>query len=161
MHQLNSNDLSTALNASRTSIAIQGKQRNKTNQLAYLWGGHALVSLGFIGMLLPLLPTTVFWVGATICYAKSSPRLYKQLIEHKRFGKAIRNYIECGIISSKAKWAATLTMSFSAVLLWLAPLNFLFTLCGLCGLAIAATFVITRPSNFISARVGIRIPGFD
>jgi uncharacterized membrane protein YbaN (DUF454 family) len=150
MNRLNSNQLPGSLGVTTSNAGIEDERSKNTNQLAWLWSGHALVSLGFIGMLLPLLPTTVFWIGAAMCYARSSPKLYQQLIAHKRFGKSIQNYLEHGVISNKGKSAALLGMSFSTVLLWLSPLNVLVTLIGLFGLAMAAIYIVTRPSNVLT-----------
>jgi uncharacterized membrane protein YbaN (DUF454 family) len=153
MNQTNYSDLSTSLNLSRSSASVQDAKLNSLNRLLYLWGGHVLAGLGFIGILLPLLPTTVFWIGAAICYTRSSPDLYQKLVGHKHFGKAIQDYLDYGVVSRKDKLAALLGMSFSASLILLAPLNYYLTLGGILGLAIAATYVITRP---ISSQIPVR-----
>lgn len=139
--------MSSALNAASNSDPISGKTAHSPRQTALLWCGHLLVGLGFIGILLPIMPTTVFWIGAALCYAKSSPERYQRLVGGQRSGKVIRNYLEHGVISNKGKWAATLGMSFSATLLWLAPLNEVVTLASLLVLAAAVTYVVTRPGK--------------
>jgi len=37
--------------------------------------GYLSFATGFVGMFLPLLPTTVFWIIVVICFAKSSPSM--------------------------------------------------------------------------------------
>lgn len=98
-------------------------------------------------MLLPVMPTTVFWIGACICYAKSSPRLYRRLVSHQRFGKPVQNYIEAGMISRKGKLAALFGMALSAAIMLLTAANPTVLAFASFGLAIAAVFVITRPEN--------------
>ena len=83
-----------------------------------LWftcGATALV-LAFIGLLLPVMPTVPFLLLAAICFARSSTRAHKWLLEHDQFGPAIRDWQERGAISRRSKWAATLSM-LAAVLI--------------------------------------------
>jgi uncharacterized membrane protein YbaN (DUF454 family) len=54
-------------------------------------GGTLCVALGVIGIFLPLMPTTVFLLLAAACYARSSDRFYKKLIENRFLGPYIRN----------------------------------------------------------------------
>ena len=62
------------------------------------WGlilvGSLSVGLAFLGVFLPLLPTTPFLLLAAACYIRSSERFYHWLIYHKWFGNYIRNYRE-------------------------------------------------------------------
>jgi len=112
----------------------------------YLLGGHLFFGVGFVGMFLPVLPTTVFWIVAAICYAKSSPERYQRLVERGRAGRAVKNYLDHGVISKRGKWMSIIGMSLSALLLWLLPIGDLATVLGLSGIGIGALFVLTRPS---------------
>ncbi|MBN2201407.1 YbaN family protein [bacterium] len=56
--------------------------------------GTACVGLGFIGMFLPVLPTTPFLLLAAACYARSSQRFYRWLMTNRWFGAILRNYRE-------------------------------------------------------------------
>ncbi|ODS35093.1 MAG: hypothetical protein A7316_03915 [Candidatus Altiarchaeales archaeon WOR_SM1_86-2] len=56
--------------------------------------GTFFVVLGFIGIFVPLLPTTPFLLLATACYAKSSLRFYNWLMTNRIFGRYIKNYME-------------------------------------------------------------------
>lgn len=147
MNQPNHNHVATNLSIPGRRVSVRDTKLNPLNRVLLLWSGHTLTGLGLIGMLLPVLPTTVFWIGAAICYAKSSPIFYHKLIGHKRFGKAIQLYIDHGIISRQGKSAALLGMSFSALLIWLAPLSHFLTLAGMLSLALAATYVISRSTK--------------
>jgi uncharacterized membrane protein YbaN (DUF454 family) len=54
--------------------------------------GMVAVSVGAIGIVIPVLPTTPFILLAAGCFAKGSPRLHTWLSETKYFGSFIRNY---------------------------------------------------------------------
>jgi uncharacterized membrane protein YbaN (DUF454 family) len=56
--------------------------------------GTLFVSLGALGIFLPLLPTTVFLLLAAACYARSSDRFYHRLITNRWFGAYIQNQRE-------------------------------------------------------------------
>ncbi|MCK9518036.1 MAG: YbaN family protein [Dehalococcoidia bacterium] len=56
--------------------------------------GGFLVALGVLGIFLPLLPTTVFLLGAAACFGKSSPGAYEWLTTNRLFGRYLREYRE-------------------------------------------------------------------
>ncbi len=56
--------------------------------------GSVSVALGIAGIFLPLLPTTPFLLLAAACYVRSSPRLYRWLMNHRWTGEYIRDYRE-------------------------------------------------------------------
>ncbi|CAN5205846.1 YbaN family protein [soil metagenome] len=68
--------------------------------------GLICVGLGIIGAVLPLMPTTIFLILAAGCFARSSPRLEKWLLDHPRFGPTLRNWRAEGAISKPGKIAA-------------------------------------------------------
>ena len=64
--------------------------------------------LGFIGIFLPILPTTPFILLSAYCFAKSSPRLYQWLIGNKTFGPIILEWQQYRTISPAVKKRAIL-----------------------------------------------------
>ena len=78
--------------------------------------GIFFVALAFIGVFLPLLPTTPFLLVATACFAKSSPRLHKMLLDNKVFGPMIYHWQQSRSIPKRAKIIALGTMV--AAVLW-------------------------------------------
>lgn len=74
--------------------------------------GTLCVALGVLGMVVPLLPTTVFLLLAAFFYARSSERFYHWLMTNRLFGEYLRNYREGRGIPLKQK-------IFTIVLLWL------------------------------------------
>ncbi len=65
--------------------------------------GTISVALGFLGILLPVLPTTPFLLLAAACYIRSSRRFYCWLINNRFCGKYIQNYREKNGIPLKLK----------------------------------------------------------
>lgn len=57
-----------------------------------LIAGWALLVLGSIGALVPVLPTTPFVLVAAGCFSCTSPRLYGYLSRSRLFGPYIENY---------------------------------------------------------------------
>nr|WP_272492707.1 YbaN family protein [Pseudomonas sp. TMW22091] len=65
--------------------------------------GWLSVTLGVIGIFLPVLPTTPFLLLAAACFARSSPRFYQWLVDHPRLGPWIRDYLDGNGIPLKGK----------------------------------------------------------
>ncbi|MCC6143350.1 MAG: YbaN family protein [Candidatus Hydrogenedentes bacterium] len=68
--------------------------------------GFLFVALVAVGAFLPLLPTTPFLLLAAACFAQSSERWHRWLLNHRRFGPMIRNWHERRCISRSTKWVA-------------------------------------------------------
>ena len=72
--------------------------------------GLVLLAIGIIGMWVPVLPTTIFLIGAAACFARSSPRLYAYLMSHPRLGPPLQHWFEEGAISKRGKATALFGM---------------------------------------------------
>lgn len=106
--------------------------------------GSLFVGIGILGIFLPLLPTTVFFLIAAACYGKSSPAAYRWLTTNRFFGRYLRDYKE-------RRGATVGTKLFSIGSLWLgigATLYFLsfafWPLLILSAVAIAVTVHLVR-----------------
>ena len=109
--------------------------------------GLLFVALGFIGALLPLMPTTIFLILAAACFARSSPRLEAWLLNHPRFGPALRAWRENGAIGPQAKRTACLGMAAGYALFWWgARPSLAADLIVALVLAGCAAFILTRPT---------------
>jgi uncharacterized membrane protein YbaN (DUF454 family) len=79
----------------------------------YLIAGFVSLGLAVIGAILPLMPTTVFVILAAWCFARSSPKLERRLLEHPRFGPHIVRWREKGAINRTGKRAAAAAFAVS------------------------------------------------
>jgi uncharacterized membrane protein YbaN (DUF454 family) len=77
--------------------------RKKIKKYLLLTIGMVAVVLGVIGAVLPILPTTPFLLLALACFANSSPRFHKMLLNNRWFGSALRQWEESRSISSASK----------------------------------------------------------
>jgi uncharacterized protein len=85
-------------------------------RIAYLSAGIVSVALGAIGAFLPLLPTVPFLILAAFCFARSNPVWEQKLLNHPRYGATLRAWREKGVVSRRAKLAATGAFAVSAIL---------------------------------------------
>ncbi|MDR0733234.1 MAG: YbaN family protein [Dysgonamonadaceae bacterium] len=56
--------------------------------------GIISLSIGILGIFLPLLPTTPFLLLSAFLFARSSQRLHDWLLNHKIFGRYIRDFLQ-------------------------------------------------------------------
>ena len=80
-----------------------------------MWIGHFFVGLGFVGIALPIMPGTVFFIIAAYFYARSSRKFYNWLMDHKFIGPHIKNY-QAGKITQKGKIISIGSMTFAILL---------------------------------------------
>ncbi|MFC1898316.1 YbaN family protein [Candidatus Cloacimonadota bacterium] len=90
----------------------------KTRKYLLIFAGILAVTLGTIGIFVPLLPTTPFLLIASYCFVRSSSRLHNWLMNRSVFSRYLQNYINyhavtlwTKIISLAALWV-TITISF-------------------------------------------------
>jgi uncharacterized membrane protein YbaN (DUF454 family) len=83
--------------------------------------GIFFVALAILGVVLPILPTTPFLLVSAACFAKSSPKMYKMLLENKIFGPLIYHWQASRSLPRSAKLIAltsiVLASSWSCYLL--------------------------------------------
>lgn len=75
------------------------------------------VILGFIGALLPGMPTTVFLILAAWAASKGWPSMDAWLLNHPKYGQTLRDWRNNGTVPRKAKWLASMMMGVSAILM--------------------------------------------
>lgn len=67
-----------------------GHERLDPRRVLLIALGSLCVGLGTVGIFVPGLPTTVFLLAASWCYAQSSPRLRRKLHANERLGVYLR-----------------------------------------------------------------------
>ena len=60
-------------------------------RLALVGGGLACVGLGGLGLVVPGLPATVFFIAAAACFSKSDPRLEAWVLGLPKVGPTVRD----------------------------------------------------------------------
>ena len=114
----------------------------------YLILGLASTALGIAGAFLPLVPTTPLLILATWFFARSSPRLERWLVEHKRFGPLLRAWREEGAIPRRAKILACCGIAVGVVFFWIgAKPGYWLWLAGAAVLGGSAGYILSRPSG--------------
>jgi uncharacterized membrane protein YbaN (DUF454 family) len=116
-------------------------------RVPYFCLGWLMVMLGFIGALVPLMPTTIFLILAAWFFARSSPRLEAWLMHHPRFGATLRNWQENGSIAASAKTAACIGMTVGFLVFWFGTHPGLWlTIAAIVFLVASAAYVLSRPT---------------
>lgn len=114
---------------------------------ALLGFGSFNFALGAIGLVLPILPTTVFWIVAIGCFSRASPRLAARLVAHPRFGRPFADWLACGAIDRRGKVFAIggMGVSLLTVVLLLEPTGWLLGILGSAWIS-ASAYLATRPA---------------
>jgi uncharacterized membrane protein YbaN (DUF454 family) len=108
--------------------------------------GGLMLALGIIGAFLPVMPTTIFLIVAAWCFGRSSPRLEAWMLDHPRFGLALRQWREEGAVPLRAKLMAAFGMTIGYALFWFGskPTPLIASIVALFMLS-AAAYVVSRP----------------
>lgn len=77
--------------------------RTKFKHILLIILGWLFIFLGVIGAVLPLLPTTPFLILALACFAESSPRFHRMLLNNKWFGPTLAQWEQTKTIRRKIK----------------------------------------------------------
>ncbi len=106
------------------------------------------VGLGIVGLLLPVMPTTVFLFIALWAFSRSSPRFHRWLWNHPRLGHHVRCWHRHRVIPMRAKVTALAVMAASLACatvfiagVWLRPAVLAV------GLGPVAGWMLRRPSR--------------
>ncbi|MGB1531688.1 MAG: YbaN family protein [Acidimicrobiales bacterium] len=78
--------------------------------------GFTFVGLGFIGIVIPGMPTTVFMILAAACFAKSSPKFEQWILDLPGIGRLVQDHRDGLGMPQKSK-AIAITMMVVAVTL--------------------------------------------
>ena len=111
----------------------------------WLAGGWLALGAGAVGVVVPLMPTTVFLILAAFCFSRGSDRLHDWLVNHRTFGPMLSDWRNHHAISRRGKVLAGIAMitvlAISVALEvppWVLALQVVI-------LAAVAAFLFTRP----------------
>ena len=116
---------------------------------APLWfvGGLLSVAIGGIGVVVPGLPTTVFFIVAAACFSRSSPRFEQWVLNLPKIGRTVRDYrAGLGMPRRSKVIAVTMIVAVSTLSAVLAggPVGWAIVALGLVGALYVAFRVPTR-----------------
>lgn len=85
--------------------------------------GWFFVALGVIGIFLPILPTTPFLLLAASCFARSSEKFHRWILNSPICGSIIQDWQQQRYIKKKVKaWAMTVVVITFSLSIYVVPL---------------------------------------
>ena len=110
-----------------------------------LWiaAGVVCVGLGWLGLLVPMMPGTVFFLGAVYCFMRGNPERAERLLAHPVIGPPLRDWRERRAISRRAKASAILTLAVSGAVTWWA-VGYPWALLGIGCIVCVSAWIATR-----------------
>lgn len=134
----------TETSANLKEVSIQVKPLQPIHRFLMILGGSIALVVGFVGIVIPILPSTPFFLIAATCYFRSSERLYRWVMRNQRISPAIRKFRETGALTLQVK-VFTLLIAWTMLILaavFVAESAFLRAF--LIGLGILKTIVMTQ-----------------
>ena len=87
---------------------------NRLVRAAWFSAGWASVAVGGVGIVVPGLPTTVFFIVAAYCFSRSSPRFERWVLDLPKIGPMVRDH-RAGLGMPRRIKVIALTMMWSAI----------------------------------------------
>lgn len=126
----------------------QTKPHNRIKTSLYHFVGGIFFLLGLVGIFIPLLPTTIFWIIAAFIYAKGHPHLQEKIYQWPVIGQTVFNFVEHGTITRKSKGLALVgIVTISGLSLYLTQPPIAVTSAVLFILISVMIYVYTRPDE--------------
>ena len=119
---------------------------NRFGRTGYLLLGLLFSAIGILGAILPLLPSTCFFIIAAYYFGLSSERLERVLLNHPRIGPVIMSWRMYKAIPKFGKIMACAGMSISAMIMIFSPAPYYVKIGVLLGLVASAWYVVSRPN---------------
>lgn len=114
-------------------------------RLLWLGLGLVCVGLGGLGIVVPGLPTTIFFIGAAACFTRSSPRLEAWVLGLPRIGPAVRDYrAGLGMPRRAKQWAIGMLVVCVGVSCWFVPSWWIRAVVAAAG-AVGVWFIARQP----------------
>lgn len=109
--------------------------------------GTVLFVIGAIGLVLPVWPTTIFWILAALTFAHSWPGMRNRIFAWPRIGPVVQDFVEHGVLSRRGKQHAVLGMLLGVLIAALTRPSFGVLLLAVALVASGIAYVMTRPSE--------------
>lgn len=129
-----------------------------------VWAGVGLVcvGLGFVGVVVPGLPVTIFMILALYCFKRGSPKFESWLLNHKIFGPTLRDWERTKGIRPRTKRVAvtTLWVFLLVSLYFLRNKPVVFGIVTACGLWVT-WYIWSRPDVLDDVPAGVTDGGVE
>jgi uncharacterized membrane protein YbaN (DUF454 family) len=79
-------------------------------RLLYAAAGSLFLVVGIVGLVMPLLPGTVFLLLAAAAFARSVPAWHRRLTQHRWLGPPIARWEQERCLNVRTKWLASLML---------------------------------------------------
>jgi hypothetical protein len=109
--------------------------------------GYALFAVGFVGLFVPVMPTTIFWIFAALCFARSSKAMYERIVSWPGVGEAVAAYLDHGVIGRRSKAIALAGIAGGAVVVYLLAPAPPWAVVSSVVFVGSAAYVVTRPGR--------------
>ena len=107
--------------------------------------GFALLGLGLVGALLPVMPTVPFVLLAAMCFSSSSKKFYERLRRNRFFGPYIENYYSKRGITKRRKIAGiVLAWAGLGVSMFVMRKTWVYIIAGIVGAGITLHFLLIK-----------------
>src|SRR3546814_6271591 len=99
----------------RESSARRRPLAVRTRAWAWTALGYGFFAVGLVGIALPVLPTTIFWIAAAACFAKGCPAMARRIYAWPGVGPAVEAFLSHGVIARRGKVGAIAGMTFGEI----------------------------------------------
>jgi uncharacterized membrane protein YbaN (DUF454 family) len=112
-------ETTSKMNSSQQIFASKKSKKQRVIRALLLVAGTISLTLGAIGIILPILPTTPFLLLSAACYLRSSESMHKWLLGNRWFGEYIKNYqagrgipLKTKILAMTVLWGSIIFSAF-------------------------------------------------
>ena len=113
----------------------------------YFTLGCACIAMAWIGVVTPGIPYSPFVVAAAFCFARSSERAHRWIMNHKIFGPFLTNWSTKRVFPQRMKYLMIAMMSLSLVLMTISGVKPIGIISTGIFMAIVATWAWRYPSS--------------
>ncbi|NRA82365.1 MAG: YbaN family protein [Gammaproteobacteria bacterium] len=135
------------------------KQLVSCKKYLYFGGGILMVGCGVIGIILPVMPTTIFFILALACFSRSSARMTQWLLNHPKFGRNLSAWAKYQVVPKKAKYWAAGSMAVSLIIVALTTQSIALILLVAYILLLVTIYLFSKPSSIDLATSSQYQPG--
>ena len=111
----------------RLKDAKQNRQATGPGRYVFIAAGIMSMAVGTVGVVVPILPTTPFYLLAAMCLAKGSRKLHGWFLSTKLYKKHLEGFVQKRAMSWKAKLsiigAVTVVMGLGFIMMSRVPIG--------------------------------------